>query len=137
MDARTEKNLQGVHPDLVKVVRRAGELAAAANLAFVVTQGLRTVAEQKKLVASGASRTMNSRHIPSTSKDGEWGHAVDLAAVVGGKVRWDWPLYARLAELMTNAAADVGVKGLQWGGTCFGDKFKDGPHFQLSWKLYP
>ena len=87
--------LQGVHPDLVLVVRRAVQLSA---IDFAVTEGLRTVERQETLVASGASKTMKSRHLT--------GHAVDLVAMIDfdgdGKpeVRWDFPLYAKLAAAL-------------------------------------
>lgn len=123
LNDRSEKLLVGVHPDLVRVVRRAAEIT---TIDFVVTEGLRTLARQKQLVAAGASKTMKSRHLT--------GHAVDLAAVVGGKVRWDWPLYANLADAMKRAAIELGVP-LEWGGDW--KSFKDGPHFQLPWKEYP
>ena len=123
LNDRSEKLLVGVHPDLVRVVRRAAEIT---TIDFVVTEGLRTLARQKQLVAAGASKTMKSRHLT--------GHAVDLAAVVGGKVRWDWPLYAKLAEVMKRAAVELKVP-LEWGGDW--KSFRDGPHHQLPWKEYP
>ncbi|ENA1747725.1 M15 family peptidase, partial [Yersinia ruckeri] len=60
LSIRSENNLNGVNPALVKVVRRALELSP---IDFGVTEGLRTVARQKELVAAGKSQTMNSRHI--------------------------------------------------------------------------
>lgn len=115
--------LNGVHPDLVKVVNRAIEIS---KIDFCVTEGVRTVKRQKELVSSGASQTMKSRHLT--------GHAVDLAAIVGGGIRWDWPLYAKIAWAMKAAAKELGIP-LEWGGDW--KKFKDGPHFQLPWKNYP
>lgn len=115
--------LQGVNPDLVKVVKRAIELTPVD---FTVIEGLRTVERQRELVASGASTTMKSRHLD--------GHAVDIAPVVGGEVRWDWPLYRKIAPAMKQAAKEVGVP-IEWGGDWI--KFKDGPHWQLPWKQYP
>ena len=120
---RSNDNLLGVHPDLIKVVRTAAELSPVV---FVVTEGLRTEARQKQLVRSGASKTMNSRHLT--------GHAVDLAATVEGKVSWDWPLYYRLADTMKMAAESLDIP-IEWGGDW--TTFKDGPHFQLPWKEYP
>jgi peptidoglycan L-alanyl-D-glutamate endopeptidase CwlK len=120
LNPRSERNLQGVHKDLVRVVRLAGKRAD-----FIVTEGLRTVARQKQLVAAGASQTMNSRHLT--------GHAVDVAALVDGKVRWDWTLYARIADEMKAAAKELGVP-IIWGGDW---KFRDGPHFELDRKKYP
>jgi peptidoglycan L-alanyl-D-glutamate endopeptidase CwlK len=122
LNDRSERALKGVHPDLVKVVRRA---AAITKSEFIITEGLRTVARQKQLVAAGASKTMNSRHIT--------GHAVDVAVLVGGKVRWDWPLYAAISKDFKQAAKDVGV-AVTWGGDW---KFKDGPHYELTRSKYP
>jgi peptidoglycan L-alanyl-D-glutamate endopeptidase CwlK len=114
--------LKDVHPDLVKVVRLAIKYT---SVDFVVIEGKRTEAKQKKLVASGASQTMNSRHLT--------GHAVDLAAWVAGEIRWDWGLYLKLAEGMKQAAKELGIK-ITWGGDW---KMRDGPHFELSWSAYP
>lgn len=123
IDQRSETSLKGIHPDLVRVVRRAAEITGTD---FIVTEGLRTKERQIQLLASGASQTMRSRHLT--------GHAVDLAAKVGNEVRWDWPLYHKLAAAMKRAAHEVGVQ-IEWGGDW--TKFKDGPHFQLPWKAYP
>ena len=120
---RSLKRLKGVHEDLVAVVKRAIQIS---KVDFTVLEGLRTVARQKKLVASGASTTMNSRHLT--------GHAVDIAPWLDGTVRWDWPLFYPLADAMKQAAEELDVT-LEWGGDW--KTFKDGPHFQLSWKDYP
>ncbi len=118
-----EARLKGLHPDLVRVVRRAAQIA---DIHFRVGEGLRSKARQEELVKAGASRTMNSRHLT--------GHAVDLFALVDGKVRWDWPLYHRIAAVMKAAAAAEGV-AMDWGGDW--RNLKDGPHYELSWKRYP
>ena len=123
--------LKGVHPDLVRVVLRCAEDWKDKDTAFIVTCGTRTVAEQKVLVAKGASKTMRSRHIPAANG---YGHAVDLAAVLKGQLRWDWPLYTVIAKAM-KAAAKAEKVPLEWGGDWA--TFKDGPHFQLPWKTYP
>jgi peptidoglycan L-alanyl-D-glutamate endopeptidase CwlK len=91
-----------------------------------VIEGLRTAARQKQLVASGASTTMRSRHLT--------GHAVDIAPLVGGVVRWDWPLFHRIAPAIKEAAEQEGVP-LEWGGDW--KSFQDGPHWQLPWASYP
>ena len=120
---RSLSRLEGVHPDLVRVVKKA---AALSDLDFTVLEGIRSVERQKQLVSQGASKTMNSRHIT--------GHAVDLAPMIAGEVRWDWPLYHKLAKIVKSAAADEKVP-LQWGGDW--RAFKDGPHWELPWKFYP
>ena len=120
---RSLNNLSGVHPDLVKVVRRALEIT---DTDFAVIEGLRSKERQAELVKAGASQTMNSRHIT--------GHAVDLAAVVGGAIRWDWPLYERIAKAVKTASAELKV-AIVWGGSW--KSFPDGPHFELDRKVYP
>ena len=119
---KSMEKLQGVHPDLVNVVKLA---LLKSPVDFTVIEGLRTLERQKELVAAGASRTLNSRHLT--------GHAVDLAAVVGKEVRWDWPLYSKIAEAMKEAGVELKVN-IQWGGDW--KTFKDGPHFQLHPKFY-
>lgn len=139
---RSRTRLEGVHPDLVRVVERAIQIT---DVDFTVLEGLRTAARQRILVAQGASQTMNSRHLT--------GHAVDLGAWVDGEVRWDWPLYYRIASAMQAAARELGTP-IRWGG-CWrllseiddpedavqayaaerraqGRKaFMDGPHYEL------
>ena len=68
----SQQRLIGVHPDLVRVVRRAIELS---SMDFAVNEGLRTAERQRRLVASGASQTLNSKHLKQA--DG-FGHAVDI-----------------------------------------------------------
>lgn len=119
---RSVSRLKGVHPDLIKVVKRAIEIT---TVDFTVLEGVRTRARQKKLFDAGASKTMNSRHLT--------GHAVDLGAYVGGRVSWDWPLYYRIAEAMKKAAAEFDVP-IVWGGDW--KSFKDGPHYELDRRYY-
>ncbi len=121
LSPRDMQRLSGVHPDLVRVISRA-----RASADFIVTEGLRTEARQRQLVAAGASQTMASRHLT--------GHAVDLAALVGGVVRWDWPLYDRLAQVVKRAAVEEEV-AIVWGGDW--PKFRDGPHYELDRRRYP
>jgi peptidoglycan L-alanyl-D-glutamate endopeptidase CwlK len=123
LGARSLQRLEGVHPDLVRVVKRAITLT---DLDFTVLEGLRSRERQTVLYAKGATRTMNSRHLT--------GHAVDLAPVIAGEVSWDWPLYNRLAKFVFEAAADEDVP-ITWGGTW--TAFKDGPHWELPWGKYP
>jgi peptidoglycan L-alanyl-D-glutamate endopeptidase CwlK len=150
ISARCELRLAGVHPDLVRVVRRAAEGGAL----FRVVEGLRSQERQRDLVASGASQTMVSRHLT--------GHAVDLAPVVDGVVSWDWEHFFPLADAIADAARKEGVP-LIWGGAwgrtvqdwpqgrakhaqdayvaerrAAGRKpFLDGPHFELARTAYP
>jgi peptidoglycan L-alanyl-D-glutamate endopeptidase CwlK len=123
--------LRGVHPDLVRIVMRCAADWKDADTGFVVTCGIRTLAEQKILKAKGASKTLRSRHIPAANG---FSHAIDLACTIQGQVRWDWPLYDSVAKQMKAAAKAENVP-LEWGGDW--KTFKDGPHFQLPWEQYP
>lgn len=123
LSEKSRKRMEGVHPHLIRVVERAIQLS---TIDFTVTEGVRTLEKQQELMKAGASKTLRSRHLS--------GHAVDLAALVGGHVRWDWPLYDQIALAMKVAAEELNVP-LEWGGDW--TTFKDGPHFQLPWKDYP
>ena len=117
LSSKSLKRLEGVHPDLVKVVKRAIEITP---IDFVVIEGLRTKERQKYLVAKGASKTMNSYHLT--------GHAVDIAPLVDGQASWDWKYYRELAPAMKQAAKELDVD-ITWGGDW--KKFPDGPHWQI------
>lgn len=121
---RSLRNLDKVHPLLVGVVVRA---LSISEVDITVTEGIRNIERQRKLVAEGASKTMNSLHLPQA--DG-FSHAVDLAAYVGG-ISWEWVYYYMLADAMKQAAKELNVE-IEWGGDW--KTFKDGPHFQLSKK---
>jgi len=123
LSTRSLNHLEGVHPDLVRVVKLAIQ---SSEVDFVVLEGVRTKQRQAQLLKAGASQTMNSRHIT--------GHAVDLGAWVNKEVRWDWPLYHKIAKAMKQAATDLNVQ-IVWGGDW--RTFKDGPHYELDRKTYP
>jgi peptidoglycan LD-endopeptidase CwlK len=128
--------LEGVHPDLVKVVKRAIELS---TVDFMVLEGVRTPARQKELYAQGRTKpgpkvtwTLNSNHFvkPSTG----FGHAVDL---VPYPVDWtDLKKFDAMSKAMFAAAKDVGIP-IRWGKDWNsngkpGEKGEtDSPHFEL------
>ena len=122
LSERSRARLAGVHPDLVAVVEAAIRRTAVE---FMVTEGRRSPERQRALVKAGASRTLNSRHLT--------GHAVDVAALVEGQVRCDWPLYPRIAEAFKAAAEALGTP-IVWGGDW--KTLRDGPHFELDRKVY-
>lgn len=131
LNSTSYSRLRGVHPDLVRVVMRCAEDWTEKDTGFIVTCGVRTMEEQKLLKAKGASKTLRSRHLRAANG---YAHAVDLACSVKDQVRWDWPLYDKLAKRMKAAAKKENVP-LEWGGDW--KTFKDGPHFQLPWVQYP
>ncbi len=139
LSKRSMARLTGVHPDLVAVVHRA---ISRTEVDFAVVEGLRTTERQRQLVKAGASKTMDSRHLT--------GHAVDLGAWIGGSVRWDWPLYLKIAEAMRTASQELNTP-VRWGGTwgllssiegpitseILHKRFPDGPHYELWRQRYP
>lgn len=123
LSSRSRARLVGVHPALIAVVEAAITRTAVD---FMITEGLRTAERQAALIKAGASRTTRSRHLT--------GHAVDVAALVEGQVRWDWPLYGRIAQAFKAAARDLNTP-LIWGGDW--KTLRDGPHFELDRKAFP
>ena len=161
LGSKSRTNLQGVHPHLVRVVERAIQ---ATSVGFQVFEGLRTRQRQAKLVAAGASQTMDSRHL--LGRDG-LGHAVDLVPFVDfdgdgrSELRWDWSLCYHVAEAVRRASIELRVP-IHWGGvwdraladleddledevagyvarrkTQAKKSFLDGPHFELPSSIYP
>ena len=115
--------LFGVKPPLKRIVARAIEIT---EVDFAVLEGVRTAERQQALFDDGKSKTLNSRHLT--------GHAVDLGAWVDGKVSWDWEHYEAISAAMKTAAEELGFD-ITWGGDW--ETLKDGPHFELSWKMRP
>lgn len=116
------KKLNGIHPDLRKVVMRAAE---DTPIDFIVTEGVRSMRRQRELVESGASQTFNSRHLT--------GHAIDFAPVIGGEITWKWPPFRAIARNFKEAAQELGI-AIAWGGDW--RDFKDGPHIELDRRVY-
>lgn len=98
------KELAKVDSRLVAVVALAlGE----CSYDFAVVDGFRTKEEQQRLVDSGASRILLSRHLE--------GKAVDLAPYINGKIRWEIPAVCQVAYAMRAAAKRLNIT-LRWGG---------------------
>jgi peptidoglycan L-alanyl-D-glutamate endopeptidase CwlK len=109
---------------------------------------MRTLEQQKELVAKGASQTMKSKHLE--------GKAFDIMAFINGRASWELNLYDDLADAVKEAAIIVGVP-MRWGAAWHIDDirkwdgtmeeamnayvdlrrsqgkrpFIDGPHFEL------
>lgn len=146
LSERSLSRFAGVKPELVEVTKIAITLT---RVDFGVSCGVRTLEEQRKLVASGASNTMKSKHLT--------GEAVDLFAYIGSRASWELSLYDDIACAMKTAAQDVGCS-IRWGAAWHIDDitrwnstmqdaadsyidtrraqgrrpFIDGPHFELT-----
>jgi peptidoglycan LD-endopeptidase CwlK len=110
LGAGSRKRLSGVHPFLIECVEHA---ITITPVDFAVHDGLRTEAQQRALVARGASRTMDSKHRPQPDS---YGHAVDLVPWINGQLRWEWPPIYEIAAAMQKAVAHVNEQRLNRGG---------------------
>jgi len=103
LSQRSLDRLDGVDERLQAVVKHA---ITVSKIDFGVICGMRTIEEQKALVAKGASKTMKSKHLE--------GNAVDLMAYIGSRGSWELNLYDDLADAMKEAGDTLGVQ-LRWG----------------------
>lgn len=117
LSSKSKEKLEGVDIRLVRLVEQA---IKETSIDFTVLEGLRTPERQQQLVNDGFSQTMKSKHLT--------GHAVDLGAIVDGKLSWDKKHYPAIAEAMKKVAAEQQVN-IRWGGDF--KSFFDGPHFEL------
>ena len=123
LSRRSNRHLKDVHPDLVKVVRRALEITKI-DFGIPFTGGYRTTEQQNALFKSGKSQldgyNRSSRH--------QFGEAVDVFAYVDGAASWDEDHLTHVATAMLAAASELGVK-IRWGGHW--RSFVDMPHFEV------
>ncbi len=103
LSKRSLSRLEGVNPKMVKVVKTA---ITMSKVDFGVICGLRTIEEQRELVAKGASQTMKSKHLD--------GNAVDLMAYIGSRASWEMNLYDDIADAMKIAADEHDIQ-IRWG----------------------
>lgn len=126
----SEKRLALVHPELRRRVRATVRAAEADGIELIVTQGLRTLAEQQRLYDKGrVIPPIGNRYIVTKAKPGSswhnYGLAVDLAPLDAfGKLTWEdkHPGWAAIGKHGRAA-------GLEWGGDW--ESFVDRPHLQL------
>lgn len=109
LGTKSKQRLQGVHPDLARVVHRAIQLTTQD---FTVLEGVRSIETQRDYVRRGASQTMDSRHLVGPQG---FGRAVDLVPWAGGMARWEWPLIYPIAEAVRQAAVELDIP-IRWGG---------------------
>jgi len=102
--------LEGVHPDLVKIFKKAIGYSA---IDFGISEGVRSKSRQALLVKSGASTTMNSKHIIQESTG--FSHAVDMYTIVDGRACWELDTYALAGEAIVKSAKELGINNLSWG----------------------
>jgi peptidoglycan L-alanyl-D-glutamate endopeptidase CwlK len=111
---RSKQHLAEIHIDLYEVVFLARLLS---EVPFEITDGLRTIEEQRDYFNNGFSKTMRSKHLD--------GLAVDVVPI---PVTWEPEAFYPIAEAMKQAA-DILDTPIVWGGDW--RTFKDYPHFEL------
>ena len=150
LSQRSLDTLKGVHPDLIKVVKRAIEITEED---FLVGCGVRSLGTQRRYVRQGKSKTMNSRHLVVNG----YSHAVDLWLWKDGAISWDtskaesfytvshdddYQNYQEIGTSMLMAADELGI-AIRWGADWDGDgqhtdhSFIDWVHFELPESDYP
>lgn len=142
------KNLSGVHPDLVRVMKEA---IKDTPIDFTITDGGRTVEMQKALYRKGrdANGKVINKGLVVTNADGvknrsnhqahEDGffHAVDLYPYVDRKIDFDdvHGFLPAIAKHILSVAKRLGIQ-ITWGGnfkaTATKPKGWDKPHFELT-----
>ena len=111
-----------LHPKLKLLLNEA---IKTSPIDFTVLETVRTIEQQRIYVAKGTSKTMKSRHIPSTNKSGLC-EAFDIAPYP-----IDWKNIARfkqLAEHIKKVAKQLNI-AIEHGGDW--KTLKDYPHYQL------
>lgn len=126
---RSYTALEGVAPPLVAV---ASLTLVTSPWDFVVLEGLRTIEQQREYYESGASKTMDSKHLT--------GRAIDIGILdsrgryINGDTPAEIQYYTEASEAFYAAARQLGVP-LTWGGE-WGWDFG---HYQLpqdyTWRL--
>lgn len=127
---QSEGLLQVLHPDLLRVVRRAMGYQAMDLTVLCTT---RTAEAEAAAVAAGNSATLHSKHFPDAAG---FAHAVDLAPASPVDFK-DVKRFGVLMGLMCAAAKEEGVQmrcGGNWNGdNNFHDNTPEDPgHFELA-----
>lgn len=124
-DDLNRRRLSELQPHVAKAAMEAIEQAERESIEVLVTQGLRTYAEQDALYEQG--RTKPGK-IVTNARGGysyhNFGLAFDFVLIEDGKAVWSvnskWKRFAAICK----------AKGFAWGGDW--KSFKDYPHFEMT-----
>lgn len=98
--------MPGLDPRLIATAHRALELT---EIDFGAFDTIRTEAEQREMVNSGASRTMHSKHLI--------GKAIDIVPYLNGGYRWEWEPLLHISEAFRSAWKQLyPYDWIRWGG---------------------
>ncbi|WP_438491002.1 M15 family metallopeptidase [Paenibacillus sp. IHBB 3054] len=135
---KSQSRLKGLHPVVEAATVALIERCYARGVNIVITQGLRTIAEQNALYAQG--RTKPGK-IVTNAKGGtsyhNFGLAIDFALLLpdGKQVSWDLKRDGdgdKVAD-WTEVVQEAKALGFEWGGDFV--SIKDAPHFQMTFGL--
>ncbi len=141
---RSLRRRQGVHPDLCRLFDR---VVLHFDCLTLKNGGVRTPELQQSLVDSGASKTLNSKHLIQPSG---YGHAIDIAPYwrETPHIRWPsddleveetierWRIWSAFGGYVKGVAEGLGIS-VRWGQDWDGDwnfaehDFIDSPHWEL------
>jgi peptidoglycan L-alanyl-D-glutamate endopeptidase CwlK len=119
------ERISGLQPQVRSAVEKVLADAEKAGLDILISQGLRTFAEQQRLFDQG--RTKPGK-VVTNAEPGEsyhnFGLALDFVTVVKGKAVWavgkEWKRFVAISK----------KHGFEWGGDW--KTFQDNPHLQLT-----
>src|SRR5262245_16797025 len=123
VDARSEKNIATLLPEVQPAARALVQKAALSDIRIKILSGLRTYAEQDELFAQG--RTKPGPQVTKARggfSNHNFGIAFDVGVFEGQKYLPDSVKYKAVGALGTDL-------GLEWGGNW--KTIVDQPHFQL------
>ncbi|WP_068786603.1 M15 family metallopeptidase [Paenibacillus phocaensis] len=128
--SKSESKLRGLHPIVRLATEKLIERSFARGVPILITQGLRTIAEQDALYAQGRTKP---GQIVTNARGGysfhNFGVAIDFCLLKpdGKSVSWevgrDWMIVVEIAKAL----------GFAWGGDW--TSFKDYPHFEMCFGL--
>ncbi len=115
---RSLRRLVGVHGELAFAVHKALEIS---KVDFGITEGVRSMKRQRKLVKAKRSKTLKSYHLN--------GLALDIVPYIKGNYRWDdHSAFEEIARVMDIVIKKYGLN-IQNGFAMWG---WDKPHWQMT-----
>lgn len=131
-DNRNRENLDKLSPNTKAAAYKWYNKCIELGAEVLIYETIRTVEQQRRNVAKGASQTMKSYHIT--------GQALDYVPIINGVDRWDNPSYR---QGVWGQALQYAVKlGFTWGadwnknGRTDDESFVDSPHLQFEYHGY-
>ncbi|WP_028530523.1 M15 family metallopeptidase [Paenibacillus sp. HW567] len=135
---KSAPRLIGLHSAVLTAATALIERCYSCGVPILITQGLRTIAEQDELYAQGRTKP---GAIVTNAKGGysyhNYGLAIDFALLLpdGSSVSWDMKRDGdkdQIADWL-EVVQQAKLLGFEWGGDW--TSFKDYPHFQMSFGL--